>query len=163
MGRTPLTFARFLEQKFADPNLTDERRRVAKRLHDEAQPAVGLTGERTGDMSPAVLEGLAATFGAEKDGLVPVHYERDHKRVITDRGDRLDVHETSDQEIEAALRIAAQKFDLEAGLDLTGGEEFRNRAAEIAGRLGYKVQNPDLQTAWQAGRAKATEINPAEA
>ncbi|EQD54183.1 DNA primase, partial [mine drainage metagenome] len=93
-------------------------------------------------MSPAVLEGLAATFGTEKDGLVPVHYERDHKRVITDRGDRLDVHETSDQEIEAALRIAAQKFDLEAGLDLTGGEEFRNRAAEIAGRLGYKVQNP---------------------
>ena len=161
MGRTPLTFARFLEQKFVDPTLTGDRRRVAKRLHDEAQPVAGFTGDRTGDMSPVVLEGLAATFGAEKDGLVPVHYERDHKRVITDRGDRLDVHETSDQEIEAALRIAAQKFDLEAGLDLTGGEEFRTRAAEIAGRLGYKVQNPDLQTAWQAGHAKASEINAA--
>ncbi|MGC8468378.1 MAG: LPD7 domain-containing protein, partial [Acetobacteraceae bacterium] len=47
--------------------------------------------------------------------------------------------------LKPALRIAAQKFDLEAGLDLTGGEEFRTRAAEIAGRLGYKVQNPDLQ------------------
>ena len=159
VGRTPLTFARFLEQKFVDPTLTGERRRVAKRLHAEAQPAAGLAGERTGDMSPVVLEGLTATVGAEKDGLVPVHYERDHKRVITDRGDRLDVHETSDQEIEAALRIAAQKFDLEAGLDLTGNEEFRTRAAEIAGRLGYKVQNPDLQSAWQAGRAKATEMS----
>ena len=161
MGRTPLTFARFLERKFVDPTLTGERRRVAKRLHAEAQPVAGFTGERTGDMSPVVLEGLAATFGTEKDGLVPVHYERDHKRVITDRGDRLDVHETSDQEIEAALRIAAQKFDLEAGLDLTGGEEFRTRAAEIAGRLGYKVQNPDLQAAWQVGHVKAAEINPA--
>ena len=161
MGRTPLTFARFLEQQFADPTLTGDRRRVAKRLHDEAQPVAGFTGDRTGDMSPVVLDGLAATFGAEKDGLVPVHYERDHKRVITDRGDRLDVHETSDQEIEAALRIAAQKFDLETGLDLTGGEEFRTRAAEIAGRLGYKVQNPDLQIAWQAGHAKASEINAA--
>ncbi|MHB1869646.1 MAG: LPD7 domain-containing protein [Steroidobacteraceae bacterium] len=158
MGRTPLAFARFLEQRFVDPTLTGERRRVAKRLHDEAQPVAGFTGDRTGDMSPVVLDGLAATFGAEKDGLVPVHYERDHKRVITDRGDRLDVHETSDQEIEAALRIAAQKFDLEAGLDLTGNEEFRTRAAEIAGRLGYKVQNPDLQAAWQAGSAKATEV-----
>ena len=161
MGRTPLTFARFLEQKFVDPTLTGERRRVAKRLHAEAQPAAGLTGERTGDTSPVVLDGLAATFGAEKDGLVPVHYERDHKRVITDRGDRLDVHETSDQEIEAALRIAAQKFDLETGLDLTGGEEFRTRAAEIAGRLGYKVQNPDLQAAWHVGHAKAADINAA--
>ena len=161
MGRTPLTFARFLEQQFADPTLTGDRRRVAKRLHDEAQPVAGFTGDRTGDMSPVVLDGLAATFGAEKDGLVPVHYERDHKRVITDRGDRLDVHETSDQEIEAALRIAAQKFDLETGLDLTGGEEFRTRAAEIAGRLGYKVQNPDLQAAWQAGHAKAAEVSPA--
>ena len=160
-GRTPLTFARFLEQKFADPTLTGERRRVAKRLHDEAQPVAGFTGDRTGDMSAVVLDGLSATFGAEKDGLVPVHYERDHKRVITDRGDRLDVHETSDQEIEAALRIAAQKFDLDAGLDLTGGEEFRMRAAEIAGRLGYKVQNPDLQAAWQAGHAKAAEMSPA--
>ena len=161
IGHTPLTFARFLEQKFVDPTLTGDRRRVAKRLHAEAQPAAGLTGDRTGDLSPVVLDGLAATFGAEKDGLVPVHYERDHKRVITDRGDRLDVHETSDQEIEAALRIAAQKFDLETGLDLTGGEEFRTHAAEIAGRLGYKVQNPDLQAAWQAGHAKAAEINAA--
>ena len=161
MGHTPLTFARFLEQKFVDPTLTGERRRVAKRLHAEAQPVAGFTGDRTGDMSPVVLDGLAATFGAEKDGLVPVHYERDHKRVITDRGDRLDVHETSDQEIEAALRIAAQKFDLETGLDLTGGDEFRTRAAEIAGRLGYKIQNPDLQAAWQVGHAKAAEVSSA--
>ena len=161
MGHTPLTFARFLEQKFVDPTLTGERRRVAKRLHAEAQPVAGFTGDRTGDMSPVVLDGLAATFGAEKDGLVPVHYERDHKRVITDRGDRLDVHETSDQEIEAALRIAAQKFDLETGLDLTGGDEFRTRAAEIAGRLGYKIQNPDLQAAWQVGHAKAAEVTSA--
>ena len=161
VGRTPLTFARFLEQKFVDPTLTGDRRRVAKRLHAEAQPVAGFTGDRTGDMSPVVLDGLAATFGAEKDGLVPVHYERDHKRVITDRGDRLDVHETSDQEIEAALRIAAQKFDLERGLDLTGGEEFRTRAAEIAGSLGYKVQNPDLQAAWQVGHAKAAEVSAA--
>lgn len=161
MGRTPLTFARFLEQKFVDPTLTGERRRVVKRLHAEAQPVAGFAGDRTGDMSPVVLDGLAATFGAEEDGLVPVHYERDHKRVITDRGDRLDVHETNDQEIEAALRIAAQKFDLETGLDLTGGDEFRTRAAEIAGRLGYKVQNPDLQAAWQVGHAKATEVSSA--
>ena len=46
------------------------------------------------------------------------------------------------QSIEAALRIAAEKFG--GHVDLQGSEEFRGRAAREAVRLGIGVLNEDL-------------------
>lgn len=82
-----------------------------------------------------------------------VDYMRGMLVAVTDTGARLDVKRSDDRDIEAALKIAAQKFDLDKGLMLTGDMAFKRRAAEIAGRLGYKLQNaePEVLMAYRKG------------
>lgn len=91
-----------------------------------------------------------------------VDYLRESKVVLSDFGSRLDVKRTDDRDIEAALKIAAQKFDMDKGLMLTGDLAFKRRAAEIAGRLGYKLQNtePEVLMAWRKGLEQARAANP---
>jgi hypothetical protein len=82
-----------------------------------------------------------------------VDYMRGMLVAVTDTGSRLDVKRNDDRDIEAALKIAAQKFDMDKGLMLTGDMSFKRRAAEIAGRLGYKLQNaePEVLMAYRKG------------
>lgn len=82
-----------------------------------------------------------------------VDYMRGMLVAVTDTGARLDVKRNDDRDIEAALKIAAQKFDMDKGLMLTGDLSFKRRAAEIAGRLGYKLQNaePEVLMAYRKG------------
>jgi hypothetical protein len=83
-----------------------------------------------------------------------VDYMRGMSVALTDTGSRLDVKRSDDRDIEAGLKIAAQKFDMDKGLMLTGDLAFKRRAAEIAGRLGYKVQNqePEVLLAYKRGQ-----------
>lgn len=78
---------------------------------------------------------------------------------VTDTGARLDVKRSDDRDIEAALKIAAQKFDMDKGLMLSGDMAFKRRAAEIAGRLGYKLQNaePEVLMAYRKGLEQAAK------
>jgi hypothetical protein len=80
----------------------------------------------------------------------------------TGAGARLDVKRNDDRDIEAALKIAAQKFDMDKGLMLTGDTAFKHRAAEIAGRLGYKLQNaePEVLMAYRKGLDQAAAAKP---
>lgn len=82
-----------------------------------------------------------------------VDYMRGMLVAVTDTGARLDVKRNDDRDIEAALKIAAQKFDMDKGLMLTGDMAFKRQAAEIAGRLGYKLQNaePEVLLAYRKG------------
>ncbi|MDE2466346.1 MAG: DNA primase, partial [Alphaproteobacteria bacterium] len=52
--------------------------------------------------------------------------------------------------------------DMEKGLVLTGSREFQQRAAEVAGRMGLKIQNEDLRKAWEQGRLTALQADEAE-
>lgn len=113
-----------------------------------------LSGERSGDLSPVSLEGLVPDNDPASAG---VRYSRDNKEVIVDTGARLDVNTVEDRDIEAALRIAAQKFDVEKGLRISGNPAFRRKAAQIAGRLGLKVQDEDLRKVWEGARKVAPE------
>ena len=142
----------FLEQRAdADPAaahmLEQEKRR------DQAPDA--FHGRRIAPLEPEVLEGLTHEFEDEPEKAV--HYARDGERVMSDRGARVDLYKMDDREIEAALRLAEQKYDMDKGLQLTGSREFQERAAELAGRLGLKVQNPDLQQTWQHGRLQTMQ------
>ncbi|QKE39933.1 MAG: hypothetical protein HO274_00235 [Ferrovum myxofaciens] len=74
-----------------------------------------------------------------------VHYARNGERVMSDRGAQVDLINTADHEIEAALRLAEQKFDMTKGLLLKGSPEFLVKAAEIAGRMGLKIHNQDYR------------------
>ncbi len=105
----------------------------------------------TKPMTPnIVLADLQAREG--KDGVM--EYARGLTVAVRDVGDRLDVRKTDDRDIEAALKIAAKKFDVDKGLLLTGDTAFKVRAAEISGKLGYPLQNtePDVLKAWMKGK-----------
>jgi hypothetical protein len=83
-----------------------------------------------------------------------MEYTRGLTVAVRDVGDRLDVRKTDDRDVEAALKIAAKKFDVDKGLLLTGDTAFKVRAAEISGKLGYPLQNtePEVLRAWMRGK-----------
>ena len=148
----PPTLREFLEPRAEhDP--------IAARLHEQEKTRdpspESIRGRRVADVEPEVLDGL--THDIEDGPPKSVHYARDGERVMTDRGERVDLYHVDDREIEAALRLAERKYDMDKGLQLTGSREFQERAAEIAGRMGLKVQNPELQQTWQLGRLQTLQ------
>jgi len=116
----------------------------------ETAPDSGLDGFPKQTAPNIVLADLQAREG--KDGVM--EYARGLTVAVRDVGDRLDVRKTDDRDIEAALKIAAKKFDVDKGLLLTGDTAFKVRAAEISGKLGYPLQNtePDVLRAWMKGK-----------
>ena len=145
----PKRWLDFLKEKAQetpeDPTLTS--------LIDEAQKSSD-TGIEGLSGTPAKTITLAdLVHSVDQDGAI--NYKRGLSTVIRDVGTRLDVRKHDDRDIEAALKIAAQKFDLEKGLMLTGDAAFKVRTAEIAGRLGLPLQNaePEVLMAWKRGAA----------
>ena len=116
----------------------------------EKAPDSGLEGFSQQTAPNIVLADLHAREG--KDGVM--EYTRGLTVALRDVGDRLDVRKTDDRDIEAALKIAAKKFDIDKGLLLTGDTAFKVRAAEIGGKLGYPLQNtePEVLRAWMRGK-----------
>lgn len=103
--------------------------------------------------------------GEELDVLKPIlsslHHEIDHRRqlihyrdaqgrdLFTDTGPRIDIHDRAESTVEAALRIAAQKY---GAVDITGSAAFREQAARAAARMGIQVRDADLQKVWRQER-----------
>lgn len=116
----------------------------------EKAPNHGIEGLEGTPSRVIALENLTHKIN-DKDGAI--EYSRMSKVVIRDVGDRLDIKKSDDKDIEAALKIAAQKFNVENGLMLTGDVAFKARTAEIAGRLGLPLQNtePEVLKAWERG------------
>jgi len=123
----------------------------------EKSPDSGLEGFTKRPAPNIVLADLHAREG--KDGVM--EYTRGMTVTVRDVGDRLDVRKTDDRDVEAALKIAAQKFDMDKGLLLTGDTAFKARAAEIAGKLGYPLQNtePEILRAWMKGKQMAQGLD----
>ena len=116
----------------------------------EKAPDSGREGFTKQTAPNLVLTDLSAREG--KDGVM--EYTRGLTVAVRDVGDRLDVRKTDDRDVEAALKIAAKKFDVDKGLLLTGDTAFKVRAAEISGKLGYPLQNtePEVLRAWMRGK-----------
>ena len=129
-------------------------------LIEEAEQSPGAGVEGLGGTQPKAITLADLVHSVDKDGTL--NYKRGLATVIRDSGTRLDVKRLDNRDIEAALKIAAQKFDLQPGLILTGDAAFKPRAAEIAGRLGLPLQNsePEVLMAWQRGREQTPEHNP---
>ena len=76
--------------------------------------------------------------------------------MFRDTGPRIVMRDRSDASLEAALRVAAQKY---AGrIEITGSDLFRERAARIATRLGIAVENAELQTIVSEERRRIAEV-----
>jgi hypothetical protein len=73
---------------------------------------------------------------------------------VRDVGDRLDVRKTDDRDIEAALKIAAKKFDIDKGLLLTGDTPSKSvqRKFLAIGLPTCKTQSLKYLRAWMKGK-----------
>ena len=113
----------------------------------------GLEGEELEPLQP-VLSAVHAEVDRQRQR---VDYRDDTGRLLfTDTGPRIEVHDKTESTLEAALRVAAQKFG--GSVDITGSTEFRERATQTAARLGIGVRDPDLQPLWREERQRLAEI-----
>jgi hypothetical protein len=79
-----------------------------------------------------------------------IHYRNDQgARLFTDTGPRIEMHDQAEASVEAALRIAAQKY---GAVDITGSAAFREQAARQAARLEIQLRDKDLQQLWRQER-----------
>lgn len=101
----------------------------------------GLEGDDPRDLRPLTVEPLRAQVHAS--GLFIIYRRVDGMEAFRDTGPRIEMRDKSDDTLEAALRIAAQKYG--GHVQITGGYMFRERAARKATRLGLVVHNADLQ------------------
>lgn len=122
----------------------------------EKSPDAGMEG--LGGMPVKAITLSDLVHSIDKDGAL--NYKRGLSTVIRDTGPRLDVKRMDNRDIEAALKISAQKFDMTKGLMLTGDAAFKARAAEIAGKLGLPLQNsePEVLMAWKRGHEQNPEL-----
>ncbi|MHB1514485.1 MAG: TraI/MobA(P) family conjugative relaxase [Acidiferrobacteraceae bacterium] len=112
----------------------------------------GMEGEELEPLQP-VLSSLHAEVDRHRQR---VDYRDDTGRLLfTDIGPRIEVHDTGNTTLEAALRVAAQKFG--GSVDITGSADFREQAARTAARLGIGVRDPDLQPLWHQERQRVLE------
>ena len=116
------------------------------------KPRNGIEGEDLEPLQP-VLSSLHAEIDRHRQR---VDYRDDTGHLLfTDTGPRIEVHDTGNTTLEAALRVAAQKFG--GSVDITGSADFRERAARTAARLGITVRDPDLQSFWHQARQRVLE------
>lgn len=109
----------------------------------------GIEGQAPERLRPLSLEGIEGRWDAKHEH---VEYRRGEDPVFTDTGPRIEVAGTEELDIEAALRLAEQKFEPGSPLRLTGDDAFKDQTARVAARLGIAIQNPELQAAWEEDR-----------
>jgi hypothetical protein len=74
-----------------------------------------------------------------------VFYSRGKDLAFSDRGARIDVHQALDkQAVLAALQLASQKWD---SFNINGTEQYKQMCVELAAEHGFKITNPELETA----------------
>ena len=100
----------------------------------------GIEGDEVEPLRKLVLAGLDAQIDQRRQ---QVRYRDSRGReMFTDTGRRIELHDKSADSVEAALRIAAQKFG--GRVEITGSAAFRERATRQAVRLGIRVVDADL-------------------
>ena len=118
----------------------------------------GIEGEELDPLRKLSLVGLEAQVDARRQ--LVLYRGADGREKFTDTGPRIVMHDKSDESLEAALRMAAQKYG--GKVDITGSAEFRERAARQAVRLGIEVVDADLQhvVADERARMQQTRTSP---
>lgn len=128
-----------------------ETRREVEAAADKGKPE-----EQRQQRRAAVPEAVAEDIGRSRRAVAlrmsweidqrsgSVHYAVDGQRAFTDRGSKIEIHTSKAKadEIEAALRLAAQKFGKD--LNVTGNAEFKRHAVEVAAMRGLDVKFSDL-------------------
>ncbi|MDD4888191.1 MAG: relaxase/mobilization nuclease domain-containing protein [Thiomonas sp.] len=101
----------------------------------------GIEGEELDPLRKLTLAGLEAQIDPKRQ--LVLYRDTQGQDKFTDTGPRIVMHDKGADSLEAALRMAAQKYG--GKVDITGSAEFRERAARQAVRLGIEVVDADLQ------------------
>jgi hypothetical protein len=101
----------------------------------------GIEGEDLDPLRKLTVATLDAQIDLKRQ--LVIYRGQDGQEKFTDTGPRIVMHDNAADSLEAALRIASQKYG--GQVDITGSSEFRERAARQAVRLGIAVTNADLQ------------------
>ncbi len=109
---------------------------------EKKKKQAGIEGAEVEDrLHKMTLAGLSAEIDSKRQRVI--YKTAAGVKTFTDTGPRIEMHDKTSNSLEAALRLAAQKYG--GRVELTGSRDFRVKAAEMASRLGIKVVNPDLQ------------------
>jgi hypothetical protein len=147
-AKTPRTevWRTWLEQQ---AELGDEAAKAAlrgiryreQRNSKKYQQQDGIEGEELDPLRKLTVAALDVQIDHKRQ--LVIYRGQDGQAKFTDTGPRIVMHDKAADSLEAALRIAAQKYG--GKVDVTGSREFRERAAREAVRLGIAVTNADLQ------------------
>lgn len=99
-----------------------------------------IEGEDYADLKKMTFTNLHAQVDIK--GRKIVYTDRSGMRQFTDMGPRIEMHSQSSESLEAALKLAAQKYG--GKITLSGSNAFRERSARAATRLGIAVLDQDL-------------------
>lgn len=112
------------------------RYRQRRREHQD-----GIEGQTATPLRSLAVGRLKAEI--DRAQLIVIYRQSDGTEVFRDIGPRIVMCDRSDVSLEAALRVAAQKY---AGrVHITGSDSFRERAARMATRMGIAVEDADLR------------------
>lgn len=106
-----------------------------KRLKEPA-----IEGQEQGDFKKVELSQLRAEVDARNRRIT--YRNQVGQKQFTDTGPRIEVHIKTGAGLDAALKVAAQKYG--GRITLTGSGAFREQAARAATRLGITVLDKDL-------------------
>lgn len=111
------------------------REQREKRLKESA-----IEGQEQGEFKRMDLSQLHAEVDARRRRIT--YRNQTGQKQFTDTGPRIEVHIKSGAGLDAALKVAAQKYG--GRITLTGSSAFREQAARAATRLGITVLDKDL-------------------
>lgn len=117
-------------------------RGIRYRAQRNRQREDGIEGEAVTEQLRFTVESLRAEVDAAR--LTVIYRRADGVEAFRDTGPRILMRDRSDESLEAALRVAAQKYG--GRIEITGSDLFRERAARMATRLGVAVHNPELHS-----------------
>ena len=116
----------------------------------------GIEGEEIDPLRKLTVAALHAEVDRKRQRVV--YRGSDGKEKFVDTGPRIEMRDRSAESLEAALRVAAQKYG--GAIAITGSGAFRERAAREAARLGIRVIDADLQPVVRSEREQQQPGTP---
>ena len=102
-----------------------------------------LSGEQHENLSPRItVAALTADLDARRHFIT--YRDVTGAERFVDFGERIEMCDREPDSLEAALRIAAEKYG--GRVSIQGSSEFRERAARLATRIGVRVSDEDLRS-----------------
>jgi hypothetical protein len=113
-----------------------------RRREIDGEGVCGLRGQ--GDQEPRVLRDLRDVAArVERNGDVSYRWKVDAREAFRDQGQRIAFTDTSDASIGAGLDLARAKWG--ETVELTGSQEYKERALRLAVTRGMRISNVELQ------------------